>query len=415
MYQKIFLTLLGLLFVSSSASAVAIKVVNEKSKLYNEIDQSYDVKKSWWWYEEEAPEEQESDGEPVKPEEKQPKIKYKVSPVEDKQFKMMQKLIQVQEANLAELQKMNDTLDYNFPRRFEKYTTNKKTGKKCLSNSSKDCYVPILIPEAQQVPAMANFLKKPNMKNAKVYLGWQAAHFNHVTDVGYGLSFAYKQYGKEAYPTASLNTIHDPSGKMSSLRYGIKFATIKGLQDRLTLHIFLGKTSWMEKQIGYQKVAMMQNNILKYIDDFSYVHYDEDSVDRYELELGNLAPDVIETYRKGKSKIDKNMFKKFKIDLSPTVVVVYDDKKGTKIWQKMTNQMSTRDIISNIYNFLVYNKVIKPENITESTLMNLRTQSVANKGVLDGEAAGVQTKPDDLKSMVADDQYLSKPKSKKTK
>lgn len=413
MLKKVALFALAILFSVSSLNAVSIKVVNEKSKLFNEVDQSYDIKKSWWWYEEETPEEVEEDGQPVKPEEAPTKIKYKVSPVENKQFVLMQKMIQVQELQLAEMKKMNETLDYNFPRRAPKYTVNKKTGKKCLSNSSADCYHPILIPEAQQVPAMAKFLKAPNMKNAKNYLGWQAAHFNHVTDIGYGISFGYKQYGKEAYPTNTLNNIQTPMGGLSEYRYGVEFATIKAIQDRLSIYVFLGKTSWMENQIGLQRISMMNANILSHVKDFNFVHLNENSRDRYVEELSKLTPDVLAGYKRAKIKVDEGMFKKFKIDISPTVVVVYDDKKGNKIWQKITNQYASKTLVSNIYNFLVYNKVIKPENMNSDTLMKLKSYSAQNGGIMDGEAAGVQVEPDEVGSMVAEDQYLSKSKTKK--
>lgn len=410
MLKRILLTALSIMFLATTASAVAIKVTNKNSKLFNEVDQSYDVKTSWWWYEEEAPEELEEDGKPIPEEAKPAKIKYKVSPAQNKQFQMMQKMIQIGEAQLAELQKINATLDYNFPRRAPKYTINKKTGEKCLSNSSADCYVPILIPEAQQVPAMANFLKNPNMKNAKIYLGWQAAHFNHVTDIGYGISFGYKQYGKEAYPTNTLNSIQTPMGTLSAYRYGVEFATIKAIQDKLSIYVFLGKTGWMEDQIGLHRISMMNQNILSHVKDFNFIHLNEHSRDRFVESLKKLTPDILSNYQKAKISVQPKLFKKFKIDISPTVVVVYDDKKGTKIWQKITNQYTTKTIVSNIYNFLVYNKVIKPENMNPDALMKLKTYSMQNGGKLDGEAAGVQVEPNDIEPMVADDQYLSKPK-----
>lgn len=412
MNYKALLSFLMISVFAISASAVGIKVINKNSKLFNEVDQSYDIQKDWWWYDEEAPEEQEKDGEKVKPEEKQEKIKYKVSPVENKQFQLLQKMVQAQEAQLAELKKVTDILIYNFPRRAPKWTKNKKTGEKCLSNSSKDCYVPILIPEAQQVPAMAKFLKKPDMKNAKVYLGWQAAHFNHVTDVGYGLSFAYKQYGKEAYPTDSLNSIQNPMGSLSKYRYGIEFATIKALSDQLKIYVFLGKTTWMEQQLGITRISKMNSNILSNVKNFSYVHYTEGSKNSFHSELLNYTSEILENYKKANIVVDKSLFTKFKIDLTPTVVVLYSDKKGNEIWQKITNQYATKDIVSNIYNFLVYNKVIKPENTTESTLMKLKSYSMQNGNKLDPEAAGIQIETDDIGEMLSDDQYIKKSKKK---
>ena len=409
--KKFILLFFSIFLMTSSLFAVAIKVTNKDSKLYNEIDQTYDIKKSWWWYEEEVPVKDENGTKEQQIKFK--KVKYKVTPAENKQISLLKALIKTNADMVAELKKTNEILEYNFPRRFQKWTTNKKTGKKCLANSSADCYVPILIPEAQQVPAMAKFLKNPNMKNAKNYLQWQATHFNHVMKVGYGLSFAYKQYGKEAYPTSSMLGTGSPSGYASKYRYGAKFAFLQNIQKQLKIYVFVGKTKWMEDRIGLAKIALSGANIMSTFDNFEFVFLSKEDKERLEREIKKEGPSDYERFKHSKSVIDPSLFKKFKIDLTPFVVVTYTDKKGNEIWQKLSFNITQKGILNSIYNFLEYNGVAKPENVDEAVILKLKSYDTGDKMRFDPEGAGMQTEPKDFNiENVNEDQILKKGKKK---
>ncbi len=408
--KRYILIFISLMFAMSTLSAVSIKITNKKSKLYNEIDQSYDIKKSWWWYEETIPVEDNNATSPKHSIDK--KIRYKVTPVENNQLKLLKQMVSNQTDTINELKKVVNILEYNFPKRFKKWTINKKTGKKCLSNSSGDCYVPILIPEAQQVPAMAAFLRDPSMKNAKNYLGFQAAHFNHVMKVGYGLSFAYKQYGKEAYPTSSMLGTGSPTGDAGKYRYGAQFALLQNIQKRLTFYVFLGKTDWMEKRIGMSHIAMAKRNILSTFDNFYFVHYNNESKETYEKLAKNKGLVKEGTYNKAKIIVSPELFKKFKIDYTPFVVVVYKDTNGRKIWQKLSYNTSVKGILKQTYDFLEYNGVFDPKNISEDTVLKLKSYQ-PNDMYLDAEAAGLQIKPKTFNiKNINKDQILNKRKEK---
>lgn len=375
----------------SSLNAVAIKITNPNSHLYNEVDQSYDIKKSWWWYEETVPVKDKNSTNPQKTIDK--KIRYKVTPVENNQLKLLKQMVQNQTDTINELKKVVNILEYNFPRRFPKWTINKKTGKKCLSNSSGDCYVPILIPEAQQVPAMAAFLRNPSMKNAKTYLGFQSAHFNHVMKIGYGLSFAYKQYGKKAYKTASMLGTGTPLGIAGKYRYGAKYAFLQQIQKQLKVYIFFGKTQWMEDRVRIKKLALIDTNIFSTFDNVEYVHLDQESYDRFDDVMKRQDPSDYKTWKNIKYTIGSKLFKKFKVDFTPFIVVTYTNKKGVEIWQKIGYAVSQKRIASEIYDFLEYNGVVKPENIDEAKILKLKSYSMPGDTHLDAEAAGIQMKP----------------------
>jgi len=402
--KKIILAL-TLAFLSTSLFAVGIKIIDKKSRLYNEIDQTYDIQKSWWWYEEEIPVVDKNGTTPVK---KIEKVKYKVTPAEHNQLKMMSQLIKTNQDVVKELKKMNATLDYNFPRRFEKWTTNKKTGEKCLANSSADCYVPILIPEAQQVPAMAAFLKKPNMKNAKNYLGWQSAHFNHVMKVGYGLSFAYKQFGKNAYKTSSILETASPLGYASKARVGAKVAMLQKFQNHLHFYIFLGKTEWLENRMQLKRIGMTGFGGFEAFDNFDYVFLTQKRMKEMDEALKKLGGNIFDKYKKRKHEVDTKLFKKFKIELTPTVVVVFDDGKGNQIWQKLGHDLGYGELMTKTFDFLEYNGVLNPENVDEAVIAKLKSYQLTDKNVLDADAAGMQIKMNDLNMDNVDESQILK-------
>lgn len=375
-----------------SSSAVELKVVDKNRGLFNEVDQSYDINKGWWWYEETIlPEEIEgavksADAEIKKHKEEPKKIKYKVTPYEKKQLELAAKQLEISEKTYHTQQKILTILEYNFPRRAEEFGKDRKTGERCVANSSADCYVPMLIPEAQQVPVMAQFLKEPNSKNAKEYLKWQATYFNHMTDIGYGLNFAYKQFGKEAYPTETLNQLHAPNGGAAEFREGIEMATIKKLSKNIEIYVFLGKTAWFENKYGVQRLLTMKNGIFKTLDNFTYVYLDSDAKSMLENELKTTAmPTYFEEYSKVKSVVNKKMFAEYNIDITPTIVMAYNDPNTKKrIHQKISYTPGRRDVISTIYNFLVYNGIVKYENINEDSMVKLKNQyEGSGDGVVD--------------------------------
>lgn len=390
---------------SEEVNIPGIKIINKNSKLYNEVDQTYDAQHGWYWYEE-IPETETKDKKNNKP---QKKIRYKVTPKEKREMDNIERLIAVIEKQTEISQKMLDILEYNFPRRAPKYGVNKKTGKKCIANSSADCYVHPLVPEAQQIPVMAKFLKNPNMENATEYLKWQAEYMNHISNIGYGLSFAYKQGGKDVYPTNSVQTHASPTGLFEDNQNLVKSATIKKLAKNITIYTFLGKTPWLEKKLDIPTLMSAKIGALKYVDNFVYVYENENSKNWLEAKLSKDGfKNQKQSYKFSKQEVDPSKFNKFNIEYTPTSVLVYKNPKNKKeIWQKISFSASPSSIINSTYDFLVYNGIIKQDNTNPESIMKIKESNMRNNGIFDVNQIPYELNQNKTKWKIKKDQILN--------
>lgn len=159
----------------------------------------YDTPNGWWWYEtkivDDKTKEEKNIKVPIKANEKIQIDEQK------KTNELLSKLIDEQKKTNEINERIAGRLEYAFPNVTPIYTTNKKTGEKCLTNSSMDCFVMPVIAEGQQVPVLMDFIREPSPDHSKKWLQWQATYFNHLNKVSHGLRFAYLKYGAEAYPT----------------------------------------------------------------------------------------------------------------------------------------------------------------------------------------------------------------------
>jgi len=333
----------------------------------------YDVANGWWWYKEK-----------YKEKDKVFETKVKVSPKEKvKMDKENEKIKLLKEQN-KKLSKIQERLEYAYPNITPIYTKNSKTGKKCLTNSNVDCFVFPLQAEAQHVPVMAKWLSNPSPKNSKEWLKWQAKYFNHLTDIGYGNKFAYQSGGDSVYPT---NNIYSAGDNISSpltgkLLINRRTQIIEQLKDKLTILIFLGKTTSLDFTVKADKMFYKWNKKFYKNWNFYFVFNSIKSEREYEKRILSSGIDSnIEAWKDIKRKkyiiVKPEYFSKFNIKITPTTVALYskDKKKGAKnsdiIWQKIsTAYINPLKVVRNTIEFLIYNKIIKPSELSAEKINN---------------------------------------------
>jgi len=187
-------TILAIGFFSAlTISNVCAKEILPEQHVAKKVSTEKRYDHGWWWYEEKYKD-------PLTKKEKI--IKYKLSPAEkakidsqNKTNKLLKMLIVSQEEN----KKLQEKI----------LNRSKKTGEKCLTNSSSDCFVMPVIAEGQHVPVLKNFLRNPSPKNSKEWLKWQATYFNHINKVSNGLRFAFLKGGSDVYSTSTDYTYGD--------------------------------------------------------------------------------------------------------------------------------------------------------------------------------------------------------------
>lgn len=317
---------------------------------------------------------------------KKPKLKKMLKMVNPKNDKRKPKEILSSIDNQMKVQtlllsKMLQILEYNFPRRTPKYTINKKTGKKCLTNSNADCFVMPVVPEAQQVPVLKNFIRKPNLETAKEWLRWFATYQNKIADVGYANSFAYKQYGTKAYPTRVTLESQTPSGTGDNLPKNIKEQTLMRLQNRIKIYVFYGINKGYENLINPIFMLDVKKGAFSVFKDFTVVFKDESYYNKLKKEFSWRASSREKAIANStKFKLDPELFKKFKIDHTPTVVAELKGKNGKILgWQKICFDNGYGDMLSGVYDFLVFNRVVKPTNINPENAYNATHRTTVGK------------------------------------
>jgi len=310
-------------------------------------------------------------------EEKKPKILKLINPKKDNR-KPKQILTDID--NQLKLQttlmsKIVQILEYNFPRRTPKYTINKKTGKKCLTNSSADCFVMPVVPEAQQVPVLKQFIRNPDLQSAKEWLRWFAKYQNKIGDIGYANSFAY------AYPTRVTLESQTPAGNGDNIPRNIKEQTLMRLQNRIKIYVFYGIDKDYEALSDPIFMLDVKKGALSVFKDFTIVFKDKNYYDKLKKEFSWRASSREKSIANSTTfKLEPKLFKKFRIDHTPTVIAELKGKDGKILgWQKICFDNGYGDIVNGLYDFLVFNRVVKPTNINPENAYNAVHRTTVGK------------------------------------
>ena len=363
MKKIITISLIGALSSSSLMANYSIEPTNKVIKKKFE--------KGWWWYEE-----------TIKDKNTTKVIKYKVSPSEKakidsiKKTNQLLKTLILQQLETKKLQeKINDRLKYAFPHVTPIYSVNSK-GKKCKTNSSADCFMMPVIAEGQQIPVLKKFIRNPSPKNSREWLKWQSKYFNHVTKVSTGLRFAFLKGGSDVYQTQTDYTYgDDPVFSQSEAARGAREGFIigkLGKEHKLMYFIFLGQNKLYEKLTKtYFHLNQFKNTFLRDVPHL-FVFPSKKIASGVMVGLKNEMrkkgyEEIADVLDKSKFIIRPDLFKKYKIRITPTVMIYYQnsnkDKKSVKTQIITSGVFSVDRIRTGTMRFLTYYGIIKPKEI----------------------------------------------------
>lgn len=331
-------------------------------------DLEYDKSKGWWWYEETY----------INDKNQEEKIKYSMTPKEKKEMEekkklneLMVELIKEQRENKKVNEEILIRLNYAFPDVTPKYTVNKKTGEKCLTNSSMDCFVMPVVAEAQQVPVLKDFISSPSPENSKNWLQWQATYFNHVKKISHGLRFAYLKHGADAYPTSTAYSRGDnPTSSYAEDVQGHREAKIiHSMKDRIALLNFVGKNVIFEKNSKVrQQVNSWNTSFLKDINSV-FIFESDKARDEFLKDVQSLSSEVVAFWKTAKVTVRPDLYKTYNIKMTPSTVIFYEDKeKKINISETITSgTLSSATIRKQMINFLTYNEIIEEKELAAET------------------------------------------------
>jgi len=326
----------------------------------------YDAAKNWWWYQDIN----------------KTKVPVKLSPKEalkmekeTKTIALLQNMINEQRETKAINIKILERLEYAFPKTTPEMYVD-KNGKPCVANSSAGCFVMPVIAEGQRVPVIKDWLRNPSPKNSKKYLKWMARYMKQISDVSNGSRFAFLKDGSEAYPTNTDfsygdNLFFSKSEKVRKAREG---EILVKLKDKLAILLFVGENTFFEKVVGtYKNFYQYEGTFLEEMP-FVVVFPSKEAEDKFRAYVVN------EVKVSGDKRVEKfikhatfavrpDLYKKYKIRVTPSVVAFYTGKdektkKDKKMFQTiLSGNTNIGAIRTSLMDFLNYNGIISSKEI----------------------------------------------------
>lgn len=247
------------------------------------------------------------------------------------------------------------------------YIANEK-GERCLANSSMDCFEMPIIQEGRNIPALANFMENPSVDNAKTWLGVQAKLFNRANDMGVALKFASLEGGADTYPVYGRDLLLSGNSNSSAMEAKAIKKSLEKYKDNIGTIVFLGETPALEKAWDPESLARMAypsgslyNLLLVFKNQETKTIYDE-------FFLKHKDPEIKNVYVSARKEVGPNLFKNYKIDVTPTVVAVY--KKDGKIMKNTISKgfPSRDELLYGYKQFLIFNKLAEPKDFHANSI-----------------------------------------------
>jgi len=227
-------------------------------------------------------------------------------------------------------------------------------GKKCIANSSAECFEFPITPAAKRIPVLANMLRKRDKESVRKYLQWQAKYFKELFKIGNGFRFVMAQYGPKAYPLAynSIGT-ETPQGYSVVLKSKMeKYLLNKyAKENKFKLYIIYGLNKDADL-ITFAKVA----EFLREIPDLKVdvVFNNDEEIKTFKAMQKVLLPLKL-TKNRIKVYKDPQIVKRLKLYTTPAYFIYMNGK----LEPIGVGTISSSDLISRITDYLLYKGVIK--------------------------------------------------------
>lgn len=231
-------------------------------------------------------------------------------------------------------------------------------GKRCIENSSAECFVMPVIAEARRVPALAELLKNPTDEEvAKNYLQWQARYFEQVINVGNGLQFAMAKFGSEAYPIDFQRPGYDSAtGAYGAIKEKFNKKLLASKKNLISFNIYFGRN------IDLDIYAI--DNIAEFMSEMSEIKFKLIFADEASKKYINDAAKTFKIFQKAlkngnvTTAIESNAFERDNIETTPTVAVVYMDNNTQTVSPIVVGRATKSEYIEKAIELLEYKKII---------------------------------------------------------
>jgi len=266
---------------------------------------------------------------------------------------ILEEILKIQKKQLKTQDEILEILQAKFDPKPKKIIVN---GKECIENSSADCFnMPLLHPDAKQVPVVREFVSHPSIKSAKEYLRWHAKFLQHSFRAGESLTLAVNQYGAKAYPLNYENYSYSTPGAYTTvLAERSNKMVLNSLEKEVSLYFFFGKNADADTY-AIDNYA----NLIKEIPSIKYhvVFYTAGAKGAFDALASRLKNIQWFKNRAASITVSPETFSKHNIYATPSIGSFIKRKKKLRI--VTVGRDSPNSIIGNIVDVLEYDKVLK--------------------------------------------------------
>ncbi|WP_456469991.1 hypothetical protein [Caminibacter sp.] len=228
-------------------------------------------------------------------------------------------------------------------------------GKKCIANSSAECFQMPLTPVAKRIPVLKNWLLKRDEKSAAEYIKWQSKYLQEISKAAYAYDFAVTEYGnKVAKVDYSQPGFEETFGYTSVVRNKYNNMLLDKYKNKFKIYLFMGMNPDLD--------VYSFTSIAKFINSHPKLHYvivfKNEKEKKAFLDAAKIFPAVKKAVENKNVQISVagSVFKKLNIYTTPTVSVKLNNTNTVnKIMVGRLNGVLTQKIL----NFLKFKGVIK--------------------------------------------------------
>lgn len=264
---------------------------------------------------------------------------------------MLANIMKLEYEQLKTQKKILKVLQKRFDPQPEIITVN---GKKCVANSSAECYKWIPEPEAKRYPVIANFFSNPNTKSAEKYIKWYSKHINNAEKAGISLYLARMQNGPKATDfNIKNNGLLGANGEYQGAKQRHYKKLLLSHKNELHVNIYLGRNTEVDI-FGLEGIS----NLIDELPELTYnlIYYNND-VKRKLYGIAKTYKYLNNVFSHTNETVSKEMFKKYKIYTTPTIAVFLNKDNNSQIIA--TGKVSPTNFIQKTVKYLWYKKIIK--------------------------------------------------------
>lgn len=275
---------------------------------------------------------------------------------------------------LVKIQKESLEIQKTMLKKFDNYVDPKpkiitlKNGKKCIENSTAECFKMPLTNVAKKLPVLKNMILKPSKKTLGEWYKWQAKYFNKIERTGVAASLVLNGMGNGSFNSSlSRPNFLEPFGKDKLYKKKYQQDTLSKYSKDFKAFFFFGINAKLDKE-AYLSFIKFANNTKNLNYDIYFKNMDSKIV----FEILSTTSNSVKQFLKNAKKVQLNRkkFKKLNVYATPTLYIKLNNSDSYD--SIAVARVATSQITDSLLDYLVYKNILKPDYLQDYKIWNNR-------------------------------------------